>query len=245
MFGYANSLKFEKLSKALIGILAVASAILFPLGLYYGLLGSPDDYQQSQTVRIMYVHVPAAWTALFCYMSMAGAGLMHIIWRHTVAGLYIRAACGLGAGFTAICLITGSLWGAKMWGTWWVWDARLTSVLILFFLYLGIIALKDAFDNPERGTTACAWLSVIGAVNIPIIKFSVDWWNTLHQPASLTSPSKMLNPAMTNEFIIPLLIMAAAYMTLFGCLVLIRTRTEIRLRKEMVKNMRSVQHGLV
>ena len=245
MFGYANSLKFEKLSKVLIALLGTASLILFPLGLYYGLFASPADYQQSETVRIMYVHVPAAWTALFCYASMAVAGLTHIIWRHTVAGLYIRAACGLGAGFTAVCLITGSLWGAKMWGTWWVWDARLTSVLILFFLYLGIIALKDAFDHPERGVTACAWLSVIGAVNLPIIKFSVDWWNTLHQPASLTSPSRMMDPAMTADFLTPLLIMGTAYMTLFGCLVLIRTRNEIQKRKALIKRTRvGNAHGL-
>ncbi len=242
MFGYANPKKYQKINSVSIMIFTTLAAISLPWGLYMALFLSPPDNLQSETVRIMYVHVPAAWISTMCYASLAVSAFIFLIWKHTLAGLYIRAACTVGASFTAICLVTGSLWGAKMWGTWWVWDARLTSMLILFFLYLGIIALKNAFDDDDNGTTACAWLSIIGSVNLPIIKYSVQWWNTLHQPASITSMERIMNPAISTDFLIPLLIMAIAFTSIFTILVLIRIQNEITRRKIMVKRMQT-QNG--
>lgn len=238
MFGYANPRKYKSLSKIMICIFAVLAAILIPWGLYIGLISSPADYQQSETVRIMYVHVPSAWVALFCYSSLAVAGFIFLIWKHVLAGLYIRSACHVGAAFTAICLVTGSLWGTKMWGTWWVWDARLTSMLILFFLYLGIIALKDAFDNKDKGITAISWLAIIGSVNLPIIKYSVEWWNTLHQPASITSFKKMIDPAISSDFLAPLMLMSGGMISIFAIIVILRLNNEIRERKIITRRLR-------
>ena len=189
---------------------------------------SPPDFRQGETVRIMYVHVPAAWMAMFVYSNMALAAAVGLVWKHPLADLFAKAAAPLGAGFTALCLISGSLWGAPMWGTWWVWDARLTSVLILFFLYLGYIALVNAFDDPTRGTSAGNILLLVGAVNVPIIKFSVDWWNTLHQPASVI---KLGGPTISGSMLAPLLVMVVAFTTYFITLVLIRLKTEILARK--------------
>ena len=238
MFGYANPKRYEILSSILIKIFGVLAAILIPWGLYIGLISSPPDYQQSETVRIMYVHVPSAWVSMMCYSSLAIAGFCFLIWKHLLAGLYIRAACGVGASFTAICLVTGSLWGAKMWGAWWVWDARLTSMLILFFLFLGIVALKDAFADKEKGMTACAWLAIIGSVNLPIIKYSVEWWNTLHQPASITSFNKAINPAISNDFLTPLLLMGGGFICLFAVIVILRLNNELLERKITIKKIR-------
>ena len=220
--------RFDRLARALQPWLAAVAAVLLGVGLYLALLASPPDYQQGESVRIMYIHVPAAWMALFTYTTMAAAAAVGLVWRLPMAELYARAAAPVGAGFTALCLITGSLWGAPMWGTWWVWDARLTSVLILFFLYLGYMALLNAFDDPSRGARAGSLLLVVGAVNVPIIKFSVDWWNTLHQPASV---SRLGGPTVAPSMLAPLLVMAVAFTVYYAFLIALRLRSEIVARK--------------
>jgi heme exporter protein C len=224
MHRFANPARFLRLADAVLPWAAAVTVIGLILGLYLALLGSPPDYQQGETVRIMYLHVPAAWMALSVYTSMAAAAAAALVWRHPLADLYVRAAAPLGAGFTLLCLITGSLWGRPMWGAWWVWDARLTSVLILFFLYLGYIALAHAFDDPGRGDRAGGLLVLVGFVNIPIIKFSVDWWNTLHQPASVL---RLGGPSIDPGMLIPLLVMATAFTGYFVALALLRLKTEI------------------
>ena len=181
----ANPARFMRLSAKAVPWCGWAAALVLAVGLFWSLVVAPPDYQQGDTVRIMYVHVPAAWMALSVYLFVAVASAVALVWRHPLAEVAARAAAPIGAAFTFVCLATGSLWGRPMWGTWWVWDARLTSVLILFFLYLGYIALANAFDDPSRGGRAAAVLALVGVVNLPIIKFSVDWWNTLHQPASV------------------------------------------------------------
>ncbi len=224
MHRFANPARFQRLVDPLLPWLAVATVGLFALGLWWGLVRSPADYQQGDTVRIMYVHVPAAWLAMLVYALLALASAASLIWRHPLADVAARAASPLGAGFTLIALATGMLWGKPMWGTWWVWDARLTSVLILFFLYLGHIALAHAFDDPARGARAAAVLAIVGVVNLPIIKFSVDWWNTLHQPSSvLRLDGPTIDPAMLG----PLFAMAGAYLVLFLALQIVRMKTEL------------------
>jgi heme exporter protein C len=198
--------------------------LLLSAGLYLALFASPADYQQGETVRIMYVHVPAAWMALFVYTCIALASAASLIWRHPLADVIAKAASPVGACFTFMALATGSLWGKPMWGAWWVWDARLTSVLILFFLYLGHIALLSAFDEPTRGARAGAILALAGFVNVPIIKFSVDWWNTLHQPASIT---RLDAPAIDPAMLAPLLTMAVGYFAFFLVVVLLRVKAEL------------------
>ncbi len=229
---FANPRRFLELVKWVEPVAAVVAVITLAVGLYTALVTSPDDYQQGSSVRIMYIHVPAAWMALFIYTGMAAAAFVGLVWKHIVAELYAKAAAPLGAAFTFICLVTGSLWGKPMWGAWWVWDARLTSVLILFFLYLGYIALVDAFDDEQKGINAGAFLLLIGVVNIPIIKFSVDWWNTLHQPASL---SRFAKPAIDGSMMLPLLAMAIGFTALFVALVCIRLKTEIARRKLKIR----------
>ncbi|MDH5723775.1 MAG: heme ABC transporter permease [Alphaproteobacteria bacterium] len=231
MHKYAHPTKFATIARPLIGLSLIGALACIIPGLYMALITSPPDYQQSENVRIMYIHVPAAWTAMFCYSTMGIAALIYLIWKHTLAGLYIQAASPIGAALTAICLITGSLWGIKSWGTWWVWDARLTSVLILFFIYMGIIVIARSFDNPEQGQKAASWMTLIGAVNLPIIKFSVEWWNTLHQPPSISSFEKIQNPSMAPDMLWPLLLMAAGFSCLFGLLALLRLENEILSRK--------------
>ncbi|HET8729103.1 MAG TPA: heme ABC transporter permease [Alphaproteobacteria bacterium] len=228
MHRFANPARFLRLSAAILPWSAGLTAVLLAVGLYLGLVASPPDYQQGDTVRIMYVHVPAAWMALFVYANMAAAAAAGLVWKHPLADLFCKAVAPVGAGFTAVCLVTGSLWGQPMWGTWWVWDARLTSVLILFFLYLGYMALVNAFDDPSRGLKAGAILILVGVVNLPIIKFSVEWWNTLHQPASV---SRLGAPTMDAAMLAPLLVMALAFTCYFVTLALLRTRTEILNRK--------------
>ncbi len=203
---------------------AALTGLLFVAGIYFALFASPADYQQGETVRIMYVHVPSAWMAMGCYTFIAVMSATSLIWKHPLADIAARSAAPLGAGFTVIVLATGSLWGKPTWGTWWVWDARLTSVLVLFFLYLGHIALTHAFDNPQRGAKAAAVLALVGFVNIPIIKFSVDWWNTLHQPASLT---RLDRPAIDPAMLTPLLLMGLAFMAYFVTMLLIRMRADL------------------
>ncbi|RZO35861.1 MAG: heme ABC transporter permease [Rhodospirillaceae bacterium] len=225
---YANPTRFLKLANAILPWVAGLTVILIATGLYFAFAASPPDYQQGQTVRIMYVHVPSAWMAMFAYAFIVLASAAGLIWKHPVAHVSALAAAPIGACFTLICLTTGSLWGKPMWGTWWVWDARLTSVLVLFFLYLGFIALANAFDDAARGEKASAILALIGGVNLPIIKFSVDWWNTLHQPASVT---KLGMPAVHSSMLIPLLLMAVGFTTLFFTLVIIRSRAELASRR--------------
>jgi len=228
MHRFANPTRFLKLANALLPWCAALTVLTLAAGLYFALLDSPPDYQQGETVRIMYVHVPAAWMALFVYACMAVASATALIWRHPVADLVAKSAAPIGAGFTIICLITGSLWGKPMWGTWWVWDARLTSVLILLFLYLGYIALVDGFDDPVRGQRAAGLLSLVGLVNLPIIKFSVDWWNTLHQPASVV---RLDGPAIHPDMLWPLLSMAIGFKLFFVTVLILRVRGEIAAAK--------------
>jgi len=225
---FANPTRFLRLADAILPWSVAVTALTLAAGFALALVVSPPDYQQGEAVRIMYVHVPAAWMAMFVYANMAIAAAVGLVWKHPLADLFAKAAAPLGAGFTAVCLITGSLWGAPMWGTWWVWDARLTSVLILFFLYLGYMALVNAFDDANRGAAAGNVLLLVGAVNIPIIKFSVDWWNTLHQPASV---SRLGAPTIASSMLAPLLVMAIAFTAYFVTLVLLRLRGEILGRK--------------
>jgi heme exporter protein C len=206
----------------------VASALVLGAGLVWGLFLSPADWQQGETVRIMYVHVPMAWLAMGGYTALATASIMSLIWRHPLADLFARELSPVGALVTALCLATGSLWGRPMWGTWWVWDARLTSVLVLFFLWLGHAALTRAFEDQERGARVGAILALVGIVNIPIVKFSVDWWNTLHQPASVT---RFDAPGMHVDILYPLLTCALGFSLLFGAVVLARTRAAVMERR--------------
>jgi len=224
MMMLANPARFQRLAAKLQPWTGAAAALLLASGLYYALLASPSDYQQGQTVRIMYVHVPSAWVAMAAYSTMAAGAALGLIWKHPLADLLARAAAPVGACFTFLCLVTGSLWGKPMWGTWWAWDARLTSMLILFFLYLGYMALAGAFDDPARGAKASSILALAGAVNIPIIKFSVDWWNTLHQPASV---SRIGMPAIDPAMLLPLMLMSLGFMAFFVTLLLWRVRAEL------------------
>ncbi len=193
-------------------------------GLYFALISSPADYQQGQTVRIMYIHVPSAWMAMFIYANMSIASAVALIWKHPLAHLAARSSAPIGAAFTFICLATGMLWGKPTWGTWWVWDARLTSVLILFFLYIGYIVLINAFDDASRAMRASAVLAIVGAINLPIIKFSVDWWNTLHQPASI---ARLDAPAIHSSMLTPLLLMTAAFMGIYAVLLILSINSEL------------------
>ena len=228
MHRFANPYRFLRIAKPLLPWAASATAALTGLGLYLAFVASPPDYQQGETVRIMYVHVPSAWMALFVYTLIAGASAAALVWKHPLAHLFAKAASPVGAAFTLLALVTGSLWGAPMWGTWWVWDARLTSVLVLFFLYLGHMALTGAFDDSARGARAAAILALVGVINIPIIKFSVDWWNTLHQPSSVV---RMGGPSIHPAMLLPLLVMAGAFTAYFVTVVIIRIESEIVARK--------------
>ena len=224
----ANPARFRRFSQRVTGSLAFATVLALAVGLYLGLVAAPPDYQQGETVRIMFIHVPSAWLAMAGYGLLAALGGSLLVWRHPLAALMARGAAPVGATFAAVCLITGSLWGRPMWGTYWVWDARLTSMLLLFFLYLGHIALSNAYDHAERGDRAAAILALIGAINLPVIKFSVDWWNTLHQPASVM---KLGGPSIHPTILVPLLWMVGALSLLFVLLVLLRTETEIDRRR--------------
>ena len=233
MHKFANPARFMRIAEPILPWTSVGALAAILLALYFGIFDSPADYQQGETVRIMYVHVPAAWMALFAYTLMALASGSFLIWKHPLADLSAQAAAPIGAGFTAIALVTGALWGQPMWGTWWVWDARLTSVLILFFLYLGYMALVNGFDDPERGSRMGAILALVGFVNVPIIKFSVDWWNTLHQPASI---SRLDAPAIDTSMLIPLLLMAIGFKLFFISILILRIKIQL-----LKKRIRSIQ----
>jgi heme exporter protein C len=225
---FANPGQFLRLSGWLLPPIAIAGFLLTIAGLGWGLFFAPADWQQGDAVRIMYVHVPAAWLASAGYLGLAVCSALSFVWRHPLADLAAVEIGPVGAGFTALCLATGSLWGKPMWGAWWVWDARLTSVLVLFFLYLGHIALIRAFDNPERGYRAGAILALIGVVNLPIIKFSVDWWNTLHQPDTITLTGA---PTMYIDMLWPLFISAAGFTLGFAAIVIARLRAAVMERR--------------
>jgi heme exporter protein C len=202
---FANPRRFLRLADATLPWLVGLTVLGFAVGLYLALWASPPDYQQGETVRIMYVHVPAAWIAMFAYCWVGACSAAALIWRHPLADVAAEAASPVGAAFTLLALVSGSLWGRPMWGAYWAWDARLTSFLLLLFLYLGHWALLNAFDDPQRGRRSAAILAVVGLINVPIIKFSVDWWNTLHQPASII---KMGGPSIDASMLRPLLVMA-------------------------------------
>ncbi|UTW55631.1 heme ABC transporter permease [Kordiimonas sp. SCSIO 12610] len=238
---FANPARFVRLANQILPWAIAIMALTLPYGLYLALIASPPDYQQGDSVRIMYIHVPSAWMAMFTYMVMASASLAALVWRHPLALVAGKAAAPIGAVFTALALITGALWGKPMWGTYWVWDGRLTSVLILFFLYLGYMAIWQAMDDEETAGRAASILALVGVVNLPIIKFSVDWWNTLHQPASVI---RLDGPTIHADLLGPLLWMAVAMKAYFIVTFLWRMKLEINKRKLAVIQMNMVNaHG--
>src|SRR5690349_13064972 len=231
----ANPTRFLALAERWLPWLSAATALAFLAGI--GMTATaPDDYQMGATVKIMFLHVPTAWLAMFCWALMSVAALGTLVWRHPLADVAAKAAAPVGAALTLVCLITGSLWGRPMWGTYWVWDARLTSVLVLFLLYLGVLALYWTAEDANRGARAAAVLILVGAINLPIIKFSVDWWNTLHQPASLM---RLGGSAIAPTILYPLLVMALAFFLLFFTLLLAAMRNEILRRR--IRNLRMLQ----
>jgi len=232
----ANPSRFLALAERLLPWLAAATALAFAAGLYQAFFVAPEDYQQGATVRIMFIHVPGAWLGMLGWAIMSVAALGTLVWRHPLADVALKTAAPLGAAFTFVCLVTGALWGRPMWGTYWVWDARLTSVLVLFLMYLGLIALWRAIEDPARAGRAAAVLTLVGAINLPIIKFSVDWWNTLHQPESLL---RLGGPTIHPAILVPLLVMALAFTLLFLTLYLSAMRNEILRRR--VRTLRLLQ----
>jgi len=223
----ANPTRFLRLADRLLPWLACATAVTLAYGLFQA-VQAPDDYQQGATVKIMFLHVPAAWLSMVGWAIMTVAALGTLVWRHPLADVAARAAAPTGAGFTLICLITGSLWGRPTWGTYWVWDARLTSELVLFLLYLGVLALYWTAEDPGRGARAAAILSLVGAVDLPIVKFSVDWWNSLHQGESIFRAG---GPVIDPSILWPLAVMAVAFLLLFVTLHLAAMRNEILRRR--------------
>jgi heme exporter protein C len=224
----ANPTRFLGVANRLLPLLWAGTILTFAIGLYGALVNAPADYQQGETVRIMFVHVPAAWMAMFVYAVMAISSAIAIIFRHPLADTAAKCAAPLGAVFCFLALATGSLWGKPMWGTWWVWDARLTSMFVLMLLYLGYIAVWQAIDDPHRAALVARVVALAGAINLPIVKFSVDWWNSLHQPASVL---KIGGPTIHSSILWPLLVMAIAYTLLFLALHLTAMRAEIGQRK--------------
>jgi len=224
----ANPSVFLRISGRMLPFLYVLTLALFGVGLYMAFFVAPPDYQQGETVRIMFVHVPSAWLAMFGYLLIAISAAGSLVWRHPLADVSAKAAAPIGAAFTFVALVTGALWGKPMWGTYWVWDARLTSFLVLFFLYLGLIALWEAIEEPSKAGRATAILALVGVVNLPIIKFSVDWWNTLHQPSSVL---RLDGPTIDASILYPLLVMALAFTCLFIVLHLKAMRAEIFSRR--------------
>ena len=228
LIDYANPTRFLAFSAKALPWLCAATAVLLAAGLWLAFFGSPADYQHGETVRIMYIHVPAAWLSMFGYGVMAVAALGTLVWRHPLAVVTAKAAAPLGAAFTFLALVTGSLWGKPMWGTWWVWDARLTSELVLLIMYLGLIALWQAVDDFGRAARVVAILTLVGSINIPIIKFSVDWWNTLHQGESIFRTG---GPTIDTGMLVALFTMMAAMTLLYVVLLLIAMGNEILRRR--------------
>ena len=223
----ANPTRFLSFATRILPWLAGLTAIIFAVGLGLS-FAAPHDYQQGATVKIMFAHVPNAWLSMFVWGVMSAAALGTLVWKHPLADVAAKVAAPLGAAFTFLALVTGSLWGRPMWGTYWAWDARMTSVLVLFLMYLGVIALWHAIEEPSRAARAAAVLTLVGSINIPIIKFSVDWWNTLHQPASVF---RLGGSTIDSSILTPLLIMAVAFSLLFVTLQLAAMRNEILKRR--------------
>ncbi|WP_293827840.1 heme ABC transporter permease CcmC [uncultured Brevundimonas sp.] len=239
MFGLSNPQRFMAFTGPLTPGLWGLAAMLLAVGTWLSFT-VPADYQQGDTVRIMFVHVPAAALGLGAYAALGVSSFFALVFRHPLADAAARAAALPGAAFTALALITGSLWGQPMWGTWWVWDARLTSVLVLFLFYLGYMALRASIDDEYKAGRAAAVLGLVGLINLPIVKFSVDWWNTLHQPASVLTPGASgLDPV----YLPPFLTMLAAYGVLFLALWLTAVRAEVRRRRVMTLRARRVQEA--
>jgi heme exporter protein C len=225
---FANPARFMAFSAWAAPLCAVAATALFALGLPWALFNSPADYQQGETVRIMYVHVPAAWWALGIYTFMGVASFVSLVWRHALADVAARAAAPIGATFAALCLVTGSIWGYPTWGTWWEWDGRLTSMLVLFVTYLGYLALWGAVEDEDKAARLAAILCLVGLINIPIVHFSVEWWSTLHQPAAILREG---GPSIHPEMLGPLFTMAGAYLFLFAALTQLNMRSAIHRRR--------------
>ena len=240
MLRFANPTRFLALAGWLIPAFSAIAALAGLAGLWLVFAVAPADYQQGETVKIMYIHVPSAWLAMGCYTLMALSALGTLVWRHPLADVSAKAAAPLGAAFTALCLVTGSLWGKPMWGTWWVWDARLTSVLVLFLMYCGVMALWNAIEDPARAGRSVAILTLVGSINIPIVKFSVDWWNTLHQPASVL---RVGGPTIDPSMLWPLLVMALSFTALFIALHLAGMRNEILRRRARTLGLIAAQQG--
>jgi heme exporter protein C len=235
----ANPSRFLRAANLAIPWLGGVTVLLFAVAIYRAML-APDDYQQGANVKIMFLHVPSAWLGMLCWALMTIAALGTLVWRHPLADVTAKAAAPLGAAFTLLCLVTGSLWGRPEWGTYWVWDARLTSELILFLLYLGVIALWRTVEDTSRAARAVAILTLVGAVDLPIVKFSVDWWNTLHQGASVF---RLGGSTIYPTILVPLLLMAAAFTLLFVTLLLAAMRNEILRRR--VRTLRLLQASAV
>lgn len=229
MYKYASPKNFYPFAGRLIPWLGALAALLLAVGLYWGLFVAPADYQQGESYRIIFIHVPSAWMSMFVYVVMAAAGALALTWKTKLAEVLASACAPIGASFTLVTLVTGSIWGKPMWGTWWVWDARLTSELILLFLYIGFMALEASIEEPRRAARAAAVLALVGVVNIPIIHFSVEWWNTLHQPASV---SKLGAPSIHPSMLVPLLIMVVGFKLYFATVVLMRMRYAILEREK-------------
>jgi heme exporter protein C len=230
-----NPGKIQRLCVRLLPFMVIAAVVSLGAGLYTALIVSPPDYQQGETVRIMYVHVPAAWMALSIYVMIGLLGGAYLIWKNPLSSMMAMQAAPIGAAFTLICLITGALWGKPMWGAWWVWDARLTSMLILFFFYIALLLLHRAYENRETAGKMTAILSLVGLINVPIIKFSVDWWNTLHQPASILRSGGV---AIDSAMLTPLMWMGMFYLSFFLALWMLNTISALMEQKTAVRDAR-------
>ena len=219
----ANPNRFNRITEKIQPYILLIAITTLISGLYFGLFDSPKDYQQGDAVRIMYVHVPSAWLASFLYFSLAISCVFYLVWKHPLADLVSSSIAPIGALFSALTLVTGSLWGKPMWGTWWVWDARLTSMLVLFFFYLGYILLSNAFERKIDGSKTASVLAIVGLINLPIVKFSVDWWHTLHQPASII---KIGGPSIDDKMLLPLLLMifALSFFSLYMIILNVKTK---------------------
>ena len=220
----ANPNRFNRITEKIQPYIFLIAIITLVSGLYFSLFDSPKDYQQGDAVRIMYVHVPSAWLATFLYFSLAISCVFYLVWKHPLADLVSSSIAPIGALFSALTLVTGSLWGKPMWGTWWVWDARLTSMLVLFFFYLGYILLSNAFERKIDGSKTASVLAIVGLINLPIVKFSVDWWNTLHQPASII---KIGGPSIDDKMLLPLILMFSALSFFSLYLIILNVKTKL------------------
>ena len=238
---FANPGRFLAFIRYAIPWLAACGTIIAAIGFYAAFAYAPADYQQGETVRIMYIHVPSAWLSTACYGIMALSSIGTLVWRNPLADVSAKAIAPIGAAFTFLCLLTGSLWGKPMWGTWWVWDARLTSVLVLFLIYCGILALWNAYEDPARAGRSAAVMTLVGAINLPIVKFSVDWWNTLHQPASVF---RMGGPTIDKSMLWPLLLVAIGITLVVLALHFAAMRNEILRRRVRTLGILAANHEM-